>query len=305
MLLVPGFIVWGVMPGFGPYFGGLRRALRSAGADVYELAPPPIADSDARGAYLVRAIDDVRRRTGADKVAIIAHSQGGIDVRAAIGLGAASKIAVVATLSSPHQGTDLADAAVAWFPRAIVFATLDAVQEHWQYEQHMARSSADSDGALATLSRAGMRVFNAKHADAGGVPFFSIAAVSGDDVDGSCARGGKWGAPDRVGWLHPLFTPSHVMIRTKGGEESDDGVVPTSSMRFGTYLGCVPGDHVSWMGWHVGPAAFDERAFVVELWRGMRDVERAGDEHAMDAHVQALAHLAHAHPFARATVAAR
>lgn len=89
------------------------------------------------------------------------------------------------------------------------------------------------------------------------------------------------------------------MIRSVAGDISDDGVVPTDSMRFGTFLGCVPGDHVDWMGWTAdrddednGWTALDERAFIVELWRGMRDVELTGDAGAMDARVPQLAKLA-------------
>ena len=300
VVLLPGFMGWRDIETVGPYFAGLREALEAAGADVFALAPPPIADSEARGAYVMRAIDDVLLRTGAEKVAVIAHSQGGVDVRVALAHGYASKIAVIATLSSPHEGTELADAALAWFPRSVVRATLTEIAWTWDGEQHIKHRTPDPDGALASLSRAGMKEFNARHPTTAGVPFFSLAAVTGDDVDGGCARGGRWGAPDRVDALHPLFLAAHALIRLRAGDVSDDGVVPTARQRFGTFLGCVPGDHVDWMGWKLGRddgayAQLDDKAFLVELWRGMRDVELTGDERAMDAHVEALAALAHAH----------
>ncbi len=305
VLLVPGFMGWRDIETVGPYFQGLREALEDAGADVYAMAPPPIASSEARGAAVGRAIDDVLLRTHADKVAIIAHSQGGLDVRVALASGWADKVAVVVTLATPHHGTDLADAAAAWMPRVLVEAALARVQATWEYEQHQRHRAADVAGALADLSRAGSARFNERYPGTGGVPFFSVASVSGGDVDGACVHGGKWGEPAGVDSLHPLFLPAHLLIRARGGEESDDGVVPTNSMRFGTFLGCVPGDHVDWMGWSLGDSdagdsvRFDDLGFLVELWRGMRDVEEQGDAGAMDAHVPALARLAHAVPVER------
>jgi triacylglycerol lipase len=299
VLLVPGFMGWRNIDSVGAYFHGLKEALTEAGADVYAIGPPPIATSEVRGRFLMRAIDDVLARTHAQKVAIIAHSQGGLDVRVALAHGYASKIAVVATLSSPHHGTDLADAAAAWLPADVVKLALDRVQSTWEYEQHVPHRDADAAGAIATLSRAGSAKFNADNSDTGGVPFFSLASVTGADVDGSCKTGGRWGAPKKIDALHPLFEAAHLMIRMKGGEESDDGVVPTGSMRFGTYLGCIAGDHADWMGWTFDRdggdyVETDAGAFLVELWKGMRDVELAHDPRAMDAHVQALAKLANA-----------
>lgn len=310
VLLVPGFLGWREMETFGRYYGGAQHALVNAGADVYSLAPPPVASSEVRSRYLEAQIDEVLKRTGAKKVVIIAHSQGGLDVRWAIAHGAASKIAVVVTLSTPHEGTDLADAALAWFPQFAVDAALAGTQDAWANEEHMTFKAADAEGALLSLSRVGMREFNRAHPTTGGVPFFSVAAVSGGDVDGACTTGGKWGAPDKLDILNPLFGAGHAMIQGKGGLMTDDGVVPTSSMRFGTFLGCVPADHVDWMGWKQNRTngdyvQFDQVAFLVELWKGMRDVEDWHDEGAMDWHVPALAKLAHAHVTTSATSAKR
>jgi pimeloyl-ACP methyl ester carboxylesterase len=300
VLLVPGFGAWGEMESFHRYFTGLREALQSAGADVYDAVPSPIASSAERGQQLLDSIARVRHLTGAQKVAIIAHSQGGVDVRWALAHGGAEQVSVVATLSSPHEGSDLADAFRDWVPSFVTSAGLIAFQWTWESEQRIAHRDADPVGSLYSLSRVGMREFNAAAANqtTHGVHFFSLGAVAGDDIDGSCAHG-RWGLPAKTDVLHPVFVPAHWLIRLKGGAESDDGVVPSNSMRFGHWLGCIPADHVDWMGWQFDwdggdVVRFDERAFLVELWRGMRDVERANDARAMDAHIPALAALAHA-----------
>ena len=298
VILVPGFMGWRDLDILGSYFIGLEDALEAAGADVYRLSPPPIADSTVRAEYLVRAIEAVRVRAKSDKVAIIAHSQGGIDTRVAMAdPEVAKKIAVVVTLSSPHEGTEIADAALK-LPAPLVDAALAWVNVVWQSGQHIKRTDAGARAVLANLSRAGMKEMNARLPKAYDVPFFSLAALSDDDIDGSCA-GGRWGAPAKKDALHSFFIPGRLMIRSVAGDVSDDGVVPTSSMKFGTFLGCVPGDHVDWMGWSSdrkddGWTELDERAFLVELWRGMRDVEATGDATAMDWHTGNLARIASA-----------
>jgi triacylglycerol lipase len=306
VILVPGFLGWRDLDVLGAYFIGLEDALEKAGADVYRLSPPPIADSTFRAKYLKKAIEAVllraRAAKGANatgKVAIIAHSQGGIDVRVAMAdPEVAKKIAVVVTLSSPHEGTEIADAALK-LPAPVVKAALDWVSVAWQANQSLPITEPGAHEVLVNLSRAGMREMNARLPKEYPVPFFSLGAYSDDDISGACSAGARWGTPRKKDALHWFFIPGRVMIRSVAGDVSDDGVVPTNSMRFGTFLGCVPGDHVDWMGWTAdrkdeGWTELDERAFLVELWRGMRDVELSGDARAMDAHVPALARLASA-----------
>lgn len=66
----------------------------------------------ANGQLLAGLIDRARNYYGVNKVAIIAHSKGGVDSNAAVEhYGAGSKVSRVITLGSPHKGTPLADIA--------------------------------------------------------------------------------------------------------------------------------------------------------------------------------------------------
>lgn len=289
VILVPGFMGQRNIEAIGPYFYGVAEALREDGIDVTAIAPPPVAGSEERGAYLGHAIDDVLRRTGATHVIVIAHSQGGVDVRAAIDAGYAEKIAAVATLSAPHHGTEVADVALA-LPRSIVRATLAGLHARFESEQHMRATEPAPDAALISLSTRGMRAFNARHPSTQGVPFFSLASLSGPDVDGSCA-GGAWGPPRKIDTLHPMLVVGRAMIASAAGDISNDGVVPTRSMRWGKFLGCIPGDHADWMGWKPF-ATIDHVAFLRELTHALEDVAAAHDARALDAHIPALARMA-------------
>lgn len=68
------------------------------------------------GQLLASLIDRTRSYYGVNKVALVAHSKGGVDSNAAVEhYGAASKVSRVITLGSPHKGTPLADLAYsAW-----------------------------------------------------------------------------------------------------------------------------------------------------------------------------------------------
>lgn len=66
----------------------------------------------ANGQMLAGLIDRARSYYGVNKVALIAHSKGGVDSNAAVEhYGAAAKVSRVITLGSPHKGTPLADLA--------------------------------------------------------------------------------------------------------------------------------------------------------------------------------------------------
>ncbi len=309
VVLVPGFGGRDSFPLGGRYFMGLDDALTAAGFDVVTLAPPPVATSEERGAWLAVAINQATRGEQRRRVVVIAHSQGGVDVRAALDRGA--HIHAVATLSTPHHGTDVAEVALAW-PRPLVRAALHELNRGAPSPFASASESASGDAAdlaLVNLTREGMHAFNARHPKSP-VPLFSVAAFSGADIDDACA-GGRWSRPRKVDALHPMLLAGRAMIRWQR-DVSDDGVVPTRSMRFGTFLGCVAADHVDWQRWDVEHddvllddhrgrfsrtrSTFDVHAFIVELARGLDAVARARAEDAMDAHVANLAAMAGASP---------
>ncbi|MBW3651764.1 MAG: GPI inositol-deacylase, partial [Actinobacteria bacterium] len=70
-------------------------------------------DIAAAGRLLADQVAGLRRTHPGAAIDVIAHSMGGLVARAAITTGGATGVATVVTLATPHEGADLATAAVA------------------------------------------------------------------------------------------------------------------------------------------------------------------------------------------------
>lgn len=91
----------------------LRRRLERRGYCVATLnLEPALADIDTYVDQLERRSDELLYETGADKLDVIAHSMGGLVVRAGLARGLGSRIRRLITLATPHQGSVLAACAL-------------------------------------------------------------------------------------------------------------------------------------------------------------------------------------------------
>jgi pimeloyl-ACP methyl ester carboxylesterase len=66
---------------------------------------PPLGDIEDYLGALEEAVERLRSRTGAERVALVGHSMGGIVIRAWLRRYGAERVAGVVTLGSPHRGT--------------------------------------------------------------------------------------------------------------------------------------------------------------------------------------------------------
>jgi triacylglycerol lipase len=237
------------MAGFrniGPidYFYDIPAALRMDGHDVWVSRQDPINDSEARGAQVLAFVQTVLAATGKAKVDLIAHSQGGFDARyVASALG--DRVATVVTIATPHAGDPVADVALANtgpVSQAVLAALLDL---------YGAASGLPSDARaqVATLTAAGAKAFFARHPDDARVAYYSIAGRSQRSAGGdACAAPGR---PDFVSrWdgaldpLDPLFLTFAAVLDAQSPAPVHDGLVPVGSAVHGTFLGCIPADHM-------------------------------------------------------------
>jgi len=83
----------------GGYWAGLGRRLERARISHATVALVPLVE---------RAVEELRAATGADRVAIVAHSMGGLVARAWMRRHGAGRVARLVTLGTPHFGTGLA-----------------------------------------------------------------------------------------------------------------------------------------------------------------------------------------------------
>jgi triacylglycerol lipase len=225
------------------YFFQVGTDLADRGVSVYRSAVAPYQSSEVRGAELAAFIDEVLAESGKCKVDVIAHSQGGLDVRYAIGtLGYGDRIGAVVTVATPHRGTRLADVLLGIDGGPVndvadVFAALIGQAINPQDQ------SPDLHAALTSLSEANVAAFDAANPDDPRVPIFSVAGRSNLDHGDEACAGGLWPNPDAIDAVDPTLLATALLL-----DAPNDGLVTVESAKRGTFLGCVPADHLDEVG---------------------------------------------------------
>ncbi len=90
------------------YFYGVKNALRGVGASPYTPQVPGWNSDEVRGEILLAYIEDLLVTTGAQKVNLIGHSQGGTTSRYVAAVRP-DLVASVTTIATPHFGSPVAD----------------------------------------------------------------------------------------------------------------------------------------------------------------------------------------------------
>jgi triacylglycerol esterase/lipase EstA (alpha/beta hydrolase family) len=233
------------------YFYGVPEALRNDGRTVYVTTVDPYNDSYKRGAELLTQVQEILATSGAAKVNMLCHSQGGLDCRwVASKLG--DKIGAVVTLAGVHHGTAVADIAENSLPGPVqdaVDALLNLVGA--TVLDSNGQPTDDAKAAIHALSSAGAAEFNAQVPDNPAVAYFSIGGrsnnASADDDCGSATEA-PWLAQydvktDAIGTL--LAATAAILNNSYKLPPTNDGLVTVASAKWGTFLGCVPSDHIS------------------------------------------------------------
>jgi triacylglycerol lipase len=215
------------------YFYGIESALKSGGAKVFVTHVPSFNSTEARGEALLAQIEDLAARTGAQKLNLIGHSHGGLDVRYVAAMRP-DLIASVTTVGSPHQGADLADYLRAHLSQGgftegvlSLFANslgtiLGLLSGH--------TSSQDAIAGLDALTSKGMDAFNAKFP--AGLPTTTCG-------DGPASANGiryySWsGHSQLTNVLDVSDAPLKLSSVVYSGK--NDGLVGTCSAHFGTVI---------------------------------------------------------------------
>ncbi|HJA25875.1 MAG TPA: hypothetical protein H9795_07425 [Candidatus Fournierella merdigallinarum] len=99
-----GFRDWG-------YWGRVPKALEARGARVFYGGQDGWATVEKNAAFLRGRVLEILEQTGSEKLHIIAHSKGGLDVRCMVSsLGMAPCVASVSLVSTPNHGSRTMDA---------------------------------------------------------------------------------------------------------------------------------------------------------------------------------------------------
>ena len=243
------------------YWFGVPSMLRKAGYAVFVTVQDPFNSSDVRAQQLATWVDRVRACTCADKVNLVAHSQGGRDARELVTtLGYASQVASVTTIATPHGGTKVADALLGWLPGPDA-GLLDVLAQFAGQLYTKPLQDAKLKGALEACSEKLAPAWNVAHPDAPGVQYWSWAGLSGLTAKGKPAcDGGDVPAPANGDIVEPGLQASWLFLG--GGTVPNDGLVPVESAKWGHFRGCVRADHMDEVGQIAGVVdGFDHLKF--------------------------------------------
>ncbi|MCP5071534.1 MAG: triacylglycerol lipase [bacterium] len=151
------------------YWNGIVDEMEDEGAEVYVTQVSALHDSYVRGAKLQTQVENIIATTGAAKVHLIGHSQGGLDIRYVAGMRP-DLVASVTTIGSPHQGAPVASfiadginqdgsfaSALLTFFGALLTPVVELIGG--------TSDPLDAKAALTLLAPSGMAAFNATFPD--------------------------------------------------------------------------------------------------------------------------------------------
>ncbi len=152
--------------GIYEYWSGIPQALSKDGAKVFVTEVPQFNSTEARGEALLAQVEEILAITGAQKVNLIGHSHGGLDVRYVASV-APQLVASVTTIGSPHQGAELADflrnnVKEGGFTEAVLGLFANSLGKVLALISGTSNPQ-DAVSALGSLSSEGAAAFNAQH----------------------------------------------------------------------------------------------------------------------------------------------
>ncbi len=284
IVLVHGFFGFEKFAGlnFATYFYKVADALAQDGEKhVFTPAVDPFNSSTKRGEQLIVHIEKILAQTGHRKVNIIGHSQGGLDGRVAAHLRP-DLVASVTSYAAPHGGTPIADIAMKLVQNENQQKLLDALTKLIGGPLYRADGKESSVVAgIKQFTQPVVKAFNATYTDRPTVKYYSVTGRT------DMHFGGKHCKPDiAVDFITkhnkvldpvgPLLAVQEALI--DGGlldPFPNDGLVRVKDARWGTFLGCVPADHLDEVGHLLGdlPGLLNpwrHRKFFRELVKWLR-----------------------------------
>lgn len=157
------------------YWGRIPGELMKNGAQIYYGNQQSAASVAVCGAELADRIRVIVSETGCDKVNVIAHSKGGLDMRYAISkCGVAAHVASLTTIDTPHRGCLFADYLLQKAPESL---RLFIAGKYNSALKKFGDASPDFIGAVTDLTAEKCLERNRDLTDCGSVYYRSVAAA--------------------------------------------------------------------------------------------------------------------------------
>lgn len=204
----------------------------------------PYAKIETRADSWVKLIDQLMERIPYEKVNIVAHSMGGLDIRYALSKhNISDNVASLTTVATPHHGSSLAELTLKT-PEAIREKLADFLD--WMGDQIYPHTKSDAVASATQLTRHYItEVFNPQVPDHSGIPYYSYSAAVGK------------GTP------HPIrvitrYQNNHIFEQ----EGPNDGMVSVESAKWGEHIKTAHLAHLEQMNLRVK----DERKVLFEAF---------------------------------------
>lgn len=217
---------------------------------VIAIAPNvvPYASIETRAKNWVRLINLVCDKYGFEKVNVVAHSMGGLDIRHALThLDIADKVASLTTVATPHRGTFLAD---------LILKTPEIITERlsnlvdWFGNNVYPKEKSHVLNSVEQLSRKHIQeVFNPNTPNLDGFPYFSFSAAVGKGTELS---------------LNPVFLFQNAQIYSHEG--LNDSFVSVESAEWGEHIETTPLSHMNQINVQVSK---ENKPRYNDLWIGV------------------------------------
>lgn len=217
------------------YFYHIPSALRGDGARVYTVTLSAVNSSTVRGEQLASQVRTILAASGATKVNLIGHSQGGLDSRYVAAVYP-SLVASVTAVGTPNRGSPVAEAinGSGSFTKDVLAKIVKGVGDIISYLQGNGNPPPqDAYAMLDQLSQSKISTFN--NAYPGGLP----ATCSGN---GASSKNGvyfySWGGNTVFSTYNPAdpMDAAFQLTTLAALGDDDDGVVPRCSTHFGVII---------------------------------------------------------------------
>lgn len=178
----------------------------------------PYAKIETRAHSWVEIIETLVAETPYNKINIVAHSMGGLDMRYALShTDIAKRVASFTTVSTPHRGTCIAE---------LTLKTPDAIKDKladfldWMGNRIFPQGKSDSVGSAEQLTRNYvLKKFNPNTPDADNIPYYSFSSAVGKGTNQPIT-------------VINRFQNNHIFDK----EGMNDGMVSVESSKWGQHI---------------------------------------------------------------------
>jgi triacylglycerol lipase len=218
--------------GITDYWGSIPKTMRENGAQVFITSGNPMQSKEYKAIEWKAKVKEILAITGAEKINLIGHSDGGLYTRYAItNLGMAPHVASYTSMSSPHRGSPVADAIMNFGETTGLTSAIAGLLDLVYSLLGVSGTDSATNGFQETTWYM-KNTFNPNVPDMNGVYYQSYGS------DCKTVIGGQ------------IMTPLWLAIKPVEG--ANDGLVSVSSAKWGNYRGTLTGwfgvNHLSEVG---------------------------------------------------------